>query len=530
MKYNFIIIAFCAFFLIFFIEDVQCSLLNPGFIENTWNLDTTSSLAFKKNRPESRTNLFYQPDLSYQLWKQFNLIREANSGDALAQHELGIRYLLGDGVPADTILGAYWIHKAVENKLPAAEYNYGILLMNGWGVNWNPFDAYDYFIKAADKDMPQAEYIVGIFYTDNLVVERDWSTAYKWVKKASDSGFEPAKKILKELKEKIPPNLLDSTESKTSSKKDKNDYSEDNSLASTLGLSFIDFETIGDTVKEVSNKMLQKDLLLTGNKKILDTLTEYDNVLPKIDTTDIPLLMESAESGCPEALNFIGRFYEKGIYYPQNSITALAYYIRALRLDSPRSPWLIWNLTKKQDISTELQKQINERDPVAMFVLYGLYTFGYYNQIVQEDAVRLLKESAEKRYIPALNELGIAYSNGNILKADHKKAEEIWKEAENLGSKEAKIQLAAAEVFNFMQSTNLNSAVETLLTGADTGSILSQVALAYCYEKGIDLNQDKAKAVKNYRLAAQRGNRFAYNELKRMYDEIRPDEKEFKIN
>jgi TPR repeat protein len=497
------------------------------YINETNAQDSTSSLAFKKNRPDKRLTPFYQPDLSYQLWKQFNLIREANSGDPLAEHELGIRYLLGDGLPADTVKGAYWIHKAVEQNLTAAEFNYGILLMNGWGVPWNPFKAYDYFLKAA-KDMPQAQYIIGIFHTDNLVVKKDWAAAYRWVKKASDEGYEPARKTLEELKRKIPASLLDTMNiKKPDTAAEKN---EDNSLTSTLGLSFIDFEAAADTVKDVSNRMLQKDLLLTGSREILDTLTEYDTTMPKIDSGSIPALLKSAESGSPEALNFIGRFYEKGIYYPKDIITALSFYIRALRLDSPRSPWLIWNITKDKELPADLKRLVDEKNPIAMFVWYGLAAFGFNNDIVIGDAIKLLRQAAESNYLPALNELGLIYNNGNFIKVDREKAFTIWETAARMGSKEAKIRLAAAEVFGYLPAGDLSSSIKILIDADSLGSILSQVALAYCYEKGVGLKKDKAKAVKYYRSAAQRGNNFAYNELKKMYDEIRPDNAEFKIN
>jgi uncharacterized protein len=403
--------------------------------------------------------------------------------------------------------------------------------MNGWGVKWNPFDAYNYFITAAKDEMPQAEYIVGVFHTDNLVVKRDWAAAYKWVKKASDAGFEPAKKTLEELKTKVPIALLDTADAKNlKNRKPEDDNGENNSLSSALGLSFIDFESVSDTAKEVTLKMLQKDLLLTGDTNIIDTLTEFDNKLPTIDSSVVPALLKSAESGSPESLNFIGRFYEKGIYYPQNLITALSYYIRALRLDSPRSPWLIYNLIKNKNISGELGRLIKEKDPEAMFVWYGLFAFGFNNQIVQEDAIRLLQQAAQRKYLPALNELGLAFNNGNFIKVNHQKAFDIWKESEKLGSIEAKIRLAAAAVFGYLQSLDLDDAVKTLESGNELGSVLAQVALAYCYENGIAVNQDKAVAVKNYRNAAHRGNQFAYNELKRMYDAIRPDKKEFQIN
>ena len=64
--------------------------------------DSTGSLAFKKNKPQlKRGGFFYHPDPAYQILQQFNLMREANAGDPLAQHELGLRYLFGEGIPPD---------------------------------------------------------------------------------------------------------------------------------------------------------------------------------------------------------------------------------------------------------------------------------------------------------------------------------------------------------------------------------------------------------------------------------------------
>ena len=68
-----------------------------------------------------------------------------------------------------------------------------------------------------------------------------------------------------------------------------------------------------------------------------------------------------------------------------------------------------------------------------------------------------------------------------------------------------------------------------LKTYSNKGSVLAEAALAYCYEKGIGVNQNKARAARLYRQAAQRGNEAAYNSLRNMYDEIRPDEEEFQI-
>ena len=81
-------------------------------------------------------------------------------------------------MPADTIKGAYWIKQAADQKLTAAQFNYGILLINGWGVDWNPFEAFKQFYYAALDGMAQAEYVVGLLYTDNLIIKRDMAEAY----------------------------------------------------------------------------------------------------------------------------------------------------------------------------------------------------------------------------------------------------------------------------------------------------------------------------------------------------------------
>ena len=48
-----------------------------------------------------------------------------------------------------------------------------------------------------------------------------------------------------------------------------------------------------------------------------------------------------------------------------------------------------------------------------------------------------------------------------------------------------------------------------------------------CYEQGIGTAHLKSEAVNYFKMAAQRGSRFAYEELKRIYDEMRPADDQF---
>ena len=45
------------------------------------------------------------------------------------------------------------------------------------------------------------------------------------------------------------------------------------------------------------------------------------------------------------------------------------------------------------------------------------------------------------------------------------------------------------------------------------------VTVGLCYEQGLGTTQSKPEAVNYFKMAAQRGSRFAYEELKRIYDE-----------
>jgi len=485
--------------------------------------DSTSSLAFKKNRPIRRSAFFYQPDLSYQLWKQFTLQREANNGDPFAEHELGLRYLLGEGVAADTVKGAYWIKRAAEKNLTAACFNYGILLINGWGVEWNPYQAFQFFFKAAKDSMPQAEHVVGLFYTEDLLFARNWDEAYLWIKKSAESNYDPAKKTLKDLVEKIPRLKKDSSlTGLNDSATGKNNALKDEAAESSVGLVFIDFDLSADSIPKITLKDLLEDLLFIGEEKSGDDLgiTEASVENGRIDSLNFPSLIKYSERGSPEALSLLGYLYEKGIHFKKDLITAAAYYIRAISLDSPTAKNLLWNFCKENNIYSELVALSKQKDPLAMFVWYGLNSLGFDNSIAQEDAFNLLKGSAALNYPPAIVELGLCYYTGKFTAVNKQTAVEIWESAAKSGIKEAKYRLEAAEI---LESESLNDiSIGNLIESEENGSILSQAVLGYCYEKGIGVDKNKGKAAKFYRLAAHRGSQYAYRELKRLYAESKP--------
>jgi TPR repeat protein len=67
---------------------------------------------------------------------------------------------------------------AAKQGYSAAQYNLGIMYLNGKGVPRNPQLAKDYFMKAADSRHRAACYELGMMYEEGRYVGRDLEEAY----------------------------------------------------------------------------------------------------------------------------------------------------------------------------------------------------------------------------------------------------------------------------------------------------------------------------------------------------------------
>lgn len=439
----------------------------------------------------------------------------------MAEHELGIRYLTGRGFPPDTVKSFYWIKRAADKKLPPANYNLGLLLNNGWGTAWNPYEAYRRFSAAAKDSMPEALFAVGLLNTDNLVVPRNYKKAYDHIKTSADMGFKPANEVLAEFHKIGYGNKEDLAKASNNLLVD---YIQEES-----GITF--FEISNDSAKNPDDLTLLRDLIKEegeqfGQRLGIKSLT--DTTL-KADSAVIKLIRDAAESGSPEALAMLGRIYEKGTGINSDRVQAAVQYIRALRLDSQNGSRLLWSLLQDDIFFEELNKRLLSNDVHAQFVWASLTALKLSSQMSDKEAFELLEKAAIKNYIPAFVELGMCYYSGIFVKQDKLKAETIWQSAVAAGSNEAEVRIAIANLQGEENPAHLKQALETLNSSADQGSLIAVVALAHCYLTGKGVDKDKARSVQLYRKAAQRGSRGAHNALKRIYDEIRPKENEFLV-
>ncbi len=494
------------------------------------------SKAFKAKSSSFRILEVRQSDVTYQLWEGFQLMRNANAGDAPSQHELSIRYLTGRGFSCDTVKAAQWMKKAADQNYVLAKFNYGIYLNNGWGVEWNPFDAFGYIEYAAKKEMREAQYVMGLFYTDNLIVQRNYPAAYAWIKKSADQGYEPAKEVMTEFEKR-------GIDVKAGASKDSSvqksvpaksvavqPATSQSSSQNSQSIQPVMLEFDDDKTTQVDDMTLLKELFNEGNEELRNTLGVSKILSDSVqtDSTGFSLIQHASEIGNPEAMTIVARCYERGIGVKKDKLLAAVYYIRAVRLDSRRAPALLWRLINEKNIQTMFNQQATKNSPEALYVLSSLNSLGLGSTLTNEQALQFLQIAVSASFLPAVLDLGNCYSQGLWVKSDKKKAKEFWKYAAARGNTEGKIRVAVAEVFDgtVMDARKSFSELETY---SEQGSVLAQTALGYCYEKGILVPINYAQAVYYYRKSAQRGNQAAFTALTRMYDERRPKEKMFQV-
>jgi TPR repeat protein len=486
------------------------------------------SKAFRAKSTPYRILEVKQSEVTYQLWEGFQLMRNANAGDAPSQHELSLRYLTGKGFSFDTVKSALWMKKAADQNYILAKFNYGIFLNNGWGVDWNPFEAFSYIQYSADKNMREGEYVLGLFYTDNLIVKRDYSRAYEWIKKSADQNYDPAKEVLAELEKRGINNSTQKQKDSTKSAVKTKSVSPQKSSPQIIQPVMLEFEE--DKTSQTDDLTLLKELFNEGNEELRNTLgiSKILNDSVQTDSTGFSLIKRASELGNPEAMTIIARCYERGVGVKKDKLQAAVHYIRAIRLDSRRAPGLLWRLINEKNIQSNFNQQATKNVTEALYVISSLNGLGLIGTLTDEQALQILQIAVSKSFIPAVLDLGNCYSQGQWVKADKKKAVEFWKYAADQGNIEGKIRVAVAEVFDGTIIHAKKSFLE-LVAYAENGSVLAQTALGYCYEKGMLVPISLSQAVYYYRKAAQRGNQAALSALTRMYDERRPKEKEFQV-
>jgi TPR repeat protein len=117
-----------------------------------------------------------------------DLLKQAQSGDRIAQFNVASLCLQGVGVPQDYKNAAKWYERAAEQGLAAAQFMMGFLYEQGKGLQRDYAQALNYYRAAADQGHAPAANNLGGLYLHGFGVPKNIGTALKWYQFSAERG------------------------------------------------------------------------------------------------------------------------------------------------------------------------------------------------------------------------------------------------------------------------------------------------------------------------------------------------------
>ena len=126
-----------------------------------------------------------------------NIRLKAEEGDADAQYNLGISYLLGDGVSQDFAKAAKWCRLAADQGHADAQNSLGRFYLDRFPVDGNGeiqdwVEAVNLFRKAAEQGHPDAQFNLSMCFFCGEGVSQDIAEGAKWCHLAAEQGHPDA--------------------------------------------------------------------------------------------------------------------------------------------------------------------------------------------------------------------------------------------------------------------------------------------------------------------------------------------------
>lgn len=125
--------------------------------------------------------------------------KAANLDGDVAEFEIGIMYLTGNGVIKDQKTAAEWFRKSAHHAYAPAEYQLGRMYDEGVGVEQSHYSAVPWLMVAASQGHGQAEQWLGWHYLYGVGVTKNDAAALKWLQAAAMQDNASAEQLLAEM-------------------------------------------------------------------------------------------------------------------------------------------------------------------------------------------------------------------------------------------------------------------------------------------------------------------------------------------
>ena len=114
--------------------------------------------------------------------------KSASQGDPIAQTKLGWCYFEGRGVPTSHSVAAEWFRAAADQGIAEAQFSLAWLYLNGDGVQTNVTEGIHLLTSAADQNHARAASDLALLYASGRFVDKNETEAFRWFRKAAAGG------------------------------------------------------------------------------------------------------------------------------------------------------------------------------------------------------------------------------------------------------------------------------------------------------------------------------------------------------
>ena len=120
---------------------------------------------------------------------ELTLLKEkAESGDIIAQYNLGCAYAEGDGTPVDLVQAVKWFRRAADGGDVDAQYNLAVMYDDGDGIDEDNEEAMKWYTAAAKQGDQFSQFNLAVMYDEGTGVGQDYSKALHWYRQAAEQG------------------------------------------------------------------------------------------------------------------------------------------------------------------------------------------------------------------------------------------------------------------------------------------------------------------------------------------------------
>lgn len=443
----------------------------------------------------ARKYLYGSEDVPQDFDKAYSLfLLEAESGNALAMHDLGRMFADGLGREIDLQTAHEWYEKALaaflsaeeEKPKPYLEYRIGKMYAAGLGTEQDYGQAASWFQEAVEKDHKYAQYSLGSLYYRGQGVAQDYAQALRLYTLSANQGNPYADYELAKMYRDGVGTPMDAAASNEHFK------------AAFSGFYRLEKDSHDDKLQYRLGQMLYTG---TGTDKDVQAAVSY--------------LEKSAQLGNVNAQYLLGKVcLETGIGNPAQ---AIAWMTKAAEAGNAGAQYALGKLYRDGNhVEKDIQKAVSmftaaaeQKNEYAAYQLGRLYLSDEDISKNVPEAVKWFTLSSDLGNAYAQYTLAKLYLSGDGVPKDVDTAIRLFTLSAEKKNEYAAYQLGKLYLQEENVPKNVEAAIHWLTASAEQGNQFAQYVLGKLYFYDGDVPRDKEKSLYWLGLSAAQGNIYA---------------------